>query len=54
MCLDNHRIIVVGGFEDSMKVLSSNVENDVSHLRANHEEADTRILLHAHDVFNQG
>ena len=52
--LDDQRTIVGGGFEDPMKVFSSNVENDVSHLRANHEGADTRILLHANDAFNQG
>ena len=52
--LDDHRTIVSGGSEDPMKVLSLNVENDVSHLGANHEEADTRILLHAHDACNQG
>ena len=54
MCIDDHRIIVGGGFEDPMKTFSSNVENNVSHLRANHEEADTRILLHVNDACNQG
>ena len=52
--VDDHRAIVGGGFEDLMKVLSLNVENDVNHLRANHEEADTRILLHIRDACNQG
>ena len=52
--LDDHRTILGGGSEDPMKVFSSNVENDVSHLRANRDEADTRILLHAHDACNQG
>ena len=52
--LDDQRTIVGGGFEDPMKVFSSNVENDVSHLRANHEEADARIVLYAHDECNQG
>ena len=36
-----------------MKMFSSNVKNDVSHLTTNHEEADTRILLHVHDACNQ-
>ena len=38
--LDDQRTIVGGGFEDPMKVFSSNV--------------DTRILLHANDACNQG
>ena len=52
--LDDHRISVDGGFEDPMKVFHSIVDNVVSHLRPNHEEAGTRILLHTHDVFDQG
>ena len=48
VCLVDHRIIVGGGFEDP------NFENDVSHLRSNHEEADARIVLYAHDECNQG
>ena len=42
-------IIISGGFDDAEKVASA-AGIDVSHLRAAHEEADTRILLHAVDA----
>ena len=40
-------IVVAGGFEDELKVQSSVGSTDVANLRATHEEADTRLVLHA-------
>lgn len=39
-------ILVSGGFEDEQEVRSSSAI-DVEPLRATHEEADTRLILHA-------
>ena len=46
-------IIVSGGFDDTQKVVSTR-GYDVSHLHANHEEADTQIVLDAADATNKG
>ena len=52
-CFDRKQVIVSGGFQDSGKV-ASNVSCDLSPLSANHEEADTRIVLHAADATRRG
>ncbi|KAI4813333.1 hypothetical protein KUCAC02_024665 [Chaenocephalus aceratus] len=46
-------IVISGGFEDPEKVTSA-AGIDVSPLQATHEEADTRILLHAADATMKG
>jgi len=46
-------IVISGGFDDPEKVVST-AGNDVTNLLAAHEEADTRILLHAADAANKG
>ena len=40
-------VVVAGAFDDGTEVQSTNVLTDVSMLKVAHEEADTRILLHA-------
>jgi hypothetical protein len=40
-------VVVAGGFEEEDKVISSQPTLDVTGLRASHEEADTRMVLHA-------
>jgi len=40
-------VIVTGGFENECDVKSTNFDRNIDQLRANHEEADTRIVLHA-------
>ena len=40
-------IVVAGGFKDEREVLSSKTSTDIAQLRATHEEADTRLVLHA-------
>ena len=40
-------IVVAGGFEDELEVQSSVRSTNVANLRATHEEADTRLVLHA-------
>ena len=39
-------IVVAGGFSESTTVNSSDPDLDVSSLRADHEEGDTRLILH--------
>ena len=39
-------IVVAGGFSNSTTVKSSDPDLDVSSLRADHEEGDTRLILH--------
>lgn len=42
-----HKIVVVsGGFKDEEEVRCSDSTVNVDRLRGNHEEADTRIVLH--------
>ena len=43
---ENPVIVVAGGFSESTTVKSSNPDFDVSSLRADHEEGDTRLILH--------
>ena len=47
-------IVVSGGFTDEQEIKSSKENSDVSHLSSTHEEADTRLVLHAvysqHDI----
>ena len=40
-------VVVSGGFQEEDKVLSTQSDMDVDGLTASHEEADTRIILHA-------
>ena len=40
-------IVVAGGFKDEREVRSSKTSTDIAQLRATHEEADTRLVLHA-------
>ena len=42
----NKTIVVSGGFNDELKVESSSPEVDTDSLKACHEEADTRMILH--------
>ena len=50
---DNKEIVVAGGFRDELEVRSSKATTYLSNLRANHNEADTRLVLHAvHSQFN--
>ncbi|KAL2081649.1 hypothetical protein ACEWY4_023502 [Coilia grayii] len=46
-------IVISGGFDHPEKVASA-ANTDVSQLQATHEEADTRILLHAVDATAKG
>ena len=45
--IDELEIVVAGGFEDAQGVQSTNPTTPLEPLRANHEEADTRVVLHA-------
>ena len=40
-------IVVAGGFRDELEVRLSKAATQLSHMRANQEEADTRLVLHA-------
>lgn len=42
----NKTIVVAGGFQREDEVQTSNHELDIQQLQANHEEADTRLVLH--------
>ena len=46
---ENKRIIIGGGFRDGRKAvgISRGTSSDIPGLQSNHEEADTRLLLHA-------
>ena len=50
----DQELIISGGFNDPMKVVSSDPEHDVTQLSSNHEEADTRIILHAQEAASRG
>ena len=45
---EDYELVTSGGFYDATHVVSSK-ERDLSSLSSNHEEADTRLILHAHD-----
>lgn len=45
--IDGIEIVVAGGFEDGQKVVSSDCNTSLVALFATHEEADTRVILHA-------
>ena len=46
-------IVVAGGFREETEVRSSRRETNLTHLESTHEEADTRLVLHAvHSKFN--
>ena len=46
-------MVVSGGFEEEDTVQCNQAELDISNLRALHEEADTRIVLHASHCANK-
>lgn len=48
-----NELVIAGGFDDLMWVWTSTGRNTES-LSTNHEEADTRIILHARDASLQG
>ncbi|KAG1693201.1 hypothetical protein GQR58_007155 [Nymphon striatum] len=48
-----HELVVAGGFEDLLKVWIS-TDRSTDHFSSNHEEADTRLILHAADASQQG
>ena len=49
----SQKLVVAGGFNDVMKVWTST--DRVNHsLSSNHEEADTRLILHAKDAALEG
>ncbi len=39
-------VVVAGGFAEATTVKSSDPDIEVSSLRANHKEADTRLIVH--------
>ena len=43
---DDKEIVTSGGFIDEQNVRSSNPRTNINHLKSNHEEADTCIILH--------
>ena len=48
-------LVINGGFKDTLKVWSSDTSRqDVRELASDHEEADTRIVLHARDAAARG
>ena len=50
---DDREIVFAGGFREELEVRSSKTTTDLTQLRATHEEADTRMVLHAvHSQFN--
>ena len=49
---ESKEIVTVGGFKDELEVRSSTPTTPLSCLNANHEEADTRLALHAMNVTN--
>ena len=40
-------IVSAGGYIDELEVSSSNPNTNIEGLQSNHEEADTRLVLHA-------
>ena len=44
---EDKEIVVAGGFNDELEVRSSKGTTDLNALRSTHEEADTRLVLHA-------
>ena len=49
---ESKEIVTAGGFRDELEVRSSTPTTPLSCLIANHEEADTRLALHAMNVTN--
>lgn len=48
-------LVINGGFKDTLKVWSSDTSrHDIRELASDHEEADTRIILHARDATAKG
>lgn len=49
LCLqapDDKEIVAAGGFREELEVRSSKTTTDLTQLKATHEEADTRLVLH--------
>ncbi|MEL6989860.1 MAG: hypothetical protein AAGK97_18775, partial [Bacteroidota bacterium] len=46
---DNCEVVIGGGFCDTLNARSN--RREISNLAANHEEADTRLIFHALDVY---
>jgi hypothetical protein len=49
----DHELVISGGFSDPLKVWSSRTR-DLDMMRSNHEEADTRLILHTLDAHTNG
>lgn len=49
-----YELVVSGGFLNPKDVVSTNKNRDLIQLKSDHEEADTRIILHATDAKQQG
>ena len=47
---ESKEIVTAGGFRDELEAHSSRATTQLLHLHANHEEADTRLALHAMNV----
>ncbi|CAH3140279.1 unnamed protein product [Porites evermanni] len=48
-------LVISGGFKDTLRVWSSDTSRqDIRQLASDHEEADTRIVLHARDAAARG
>jgi hypothetical protein len=54
MLQSGQEMVVAGGFADGTRavLVSNGQHNDIGHLKSDHEEADTRLLLHAKDTSN--
>ena len=48
-----YELVLGGGFENILEVWSSK-ERNIENLKSSHEEADTRLILHANDAYMNG
>ena len=53
MVINYYQIVTSGGFKEPTKSCSTSLGN-LTYLTCNHEEADTRIILHACDAVSKG
>ena len=51
--LPNCELVTIGGFKEPTKACSTSL-GKLTHLTCNHEEADTRMILHACDAVSKG
>ena len=49
-----HELIVSGGFLECKRVVSTDLNHDVTALSSTHEEGDTRVILHAIEASKNG